>query len=106
VRCSAIQASADGCLELPRGEPVLGRIRRQARAEEPVPDRDPAGYVDGLGIRATAHAGSLRRATRHLEERLRAEIIAGLEAEWRKQTGRPMTAEALDRVLRRYPGDI
>jgi hypothetical protein len=42
---------------------------------------------------------------RHLNERLRAEFIAGAEEEWRKRTGRPMTAEELQRVLRRYQGD-
>jgi len=26
------------------------------------------------------------------------------EAEWRKRTGRPMTRDELERVLRRYPG--
>ena len=41
-----------------------------------------------------------------LNERLRAEWIAGAEEEWRKRTGRPMTAEELERVLRRYPGDV
>ena len=42
----------------------------------------------------------------HLNQRLRAEYIAGAEEEWRKRTGRPMTAEELQRVLRRYPGDV
>jgi hypothetical protein len=37
--------------------------------------------------------------------RLRAEFIAGAEEEWRKRTGRPMTAEELERVVRRYSGD-
>jgi hypothetical protein len=41
---------------------------------------------------------------RRPDERLRAEYIAGAEGEWRKRTGRPMTREALERVLRRYPG--
>ena len=41
-----------------------------------------------------------------LNERLRAEFIAGAEAEWRKRTGRPMTREELVRVLRRYLGDL
>lgn len=40
---------------------------------------------------------------RRLDDRLRAEYIAGAEAEWRKGTGRQMTAEELERVLRRYP---
>ena len=51
----------------------------------------------------------LKRATRpvderdwqhHLNERLRTEWIAGAEEEWRKRMGR------LERVLRRYPGDV
>jgi len=41
-----------------------------------------------------------------LNERLRAECIGGAEQEWRKRTGRLMTAAELERVLRRYPGDI
>ena len=43
---------------------------------------------------------------RYMSRRLRAEFIAGAEEEWRKRTGRPMTAEELERVLRRYPGDV
>jgi hypothetical protein len=43
---------------------------------------------------------------RRLNLRLRAEFIAGAEEEWRKRTERPMTAEELERVLRRYPGDM
>jgi len=43
---------------------------------------------------------------RRLNERLRAEWIAGAEEEWRRRTGRSMTAEELERVLRRYPGDV
>lgn len=42
---------------------------------------------------------------RRLNERLRAEYMAGAEAEWRKRTGRPMMAGELERVLRRYTGD-
>jgi hypothetical protein len=42
---------------------------------------------------------------RRLNERLRAEWIAGADEEWRMRTGRPMTAEELQRVLRSYPGD-
>jgi len=41
---------------------------------------------------------------RRLNERLRAAWVAGAETEWRKATGRPMTREELQRVLRRYPG--
>jgi hypothetical protein len=43
---------------------------------------------------------------RHMNRRLRGEFIAGAEEEWRKRTGRPMTAAELEHELRRYPGDI
>jgi hypothetical protein len=39
---------------------------------------------------------------RRLNEILRATFIAGAEEEQRKRTGRPMTAEQLERLLRRY----
>jgi hypothetical protein len=34
------------------------------------------------------------------------EFVAGVEEEWRKRTGRPITARELEPMLRRYPGDI
>ena len=43
---------------------------------------------------------------RRLNQRLRAEWLAGAEEEWRRRTGRPMMAAELERVLRRYPGDV
>jgi hypothetical protein len=49
--------------------------------------------------------GDKRTTRSDLNERLRAEWIAGAEEEWRQRNGRPMTAEELRRVLRRYPGD-
>ena len=51
-------------------------------------------------------ADSTQDGRQRLRERLRAEWIAGAEEEWRQRTGRPMTAEELERVLRRYPGDV
>ena len=51
-------------------------------------------------------ADSTQDRRQRLRERLRAEWIAGAEEEWRQRTGRPMTAEELERVLRRYPGDV
>jgi len=53
---------------------------------------------------ATDKEKSARR--RRLNERLRAELIAGAEDDWPRRTGRPMTAEELQRVLKRYPGDV
>ncbi|HEV2006690.1 MAG TPA: hypothetical protein VGQ85_08770 [Candidatus Limnocylindrales bacterium] len=43
---------------------------------------------------------------RDLNRRLRVAFIAGSEERWLADHGRPMTAEELRRVLRRYPGDL
>lgn len=43
---------------------------------------------------------------RRLNERLRAEFIAGAEEDSRRRLGRSLTKEELERVLRRYPGDV
>ena len=47
-----------------------------------------------------------RNRRQRFKERARAEYIAGAKDDWRRRMGRPMTAEELERVLRRYPGDI
>jgi hypothetical protein len=47
-----------------------------------------------------------RENRRRLNVRLRMEWIAGAEGEWRRRTGRPMTAEELRRVVQQYPGDV
>jgi hypothetical protein len=49
---------------------------------------------------------NIETAAKRFKERARAEYLAGAEEEWRPRTGRPMTAEELERVLRRYPGDV
>jgi hypothetical protein len=41
-----------------------------------------------------------------LNERLRAEFIAGAEEDSRRRLGRGLTREELKRVLRRYQGDV
>ena len=46
-----------------------------------------------------------RNRRQRFKERARLEYLSGAEKEWRKRTGRPMTAEELERALRRYPGD-
>ena len=57
-------------------------------------------HPERLGVAATR----LRRE--RLRVRLRIEWLAAAEEEHRRRTGRPMTAEELERVLRRYPGDV
>lgn len=43
---------------------------------------------------------------RRMNLRLRAEFIAGTEEDSRKRLRRGLTKEELERVLRRYPGDV
>ena len=57
-----------------------------------------------MNIDRSAHPDEAANRRHQLNERLRAEFVAGAEEEWRKRTGRPMTAEELERVLRRHPG--
>jgi hypothetical protein len=68
-------------------------VKRPKVIEGSVTDHRPAGDSD------------LERRQR-LRERLRVEYVAGVEEDWRKRTGRPMTAAELELVLRRYPGDV
>ncbi len=49
---------------------------------------------------------ALRNRRRRFKERARTEYVKGVEEQHRRITGRPMTAEELERVLRRYPGDV
>ncbi len=57
-----------------------------------------------MTVRADREQSDRRR--RRLNQRLRAEYIAGADEEWRERTRRPMTAEELERVLRRYPVNV
>jgi hypothetical protein len=41
-----------------------------------------------------------------LNQRLRQSFIEGAEEDSRRRLGRGLTAEELERVLRRYPGDV
>lgn len=44
--------------------------------------------------------------SRSLSERLRAAFAEGAEEDSRRRLGRGLTREELERVLRRYPGDL
>jgi len=59
--------------------------------------------VDDLEARA-ADADHERRA--RLNQRLRQAFIEGAEQDSRLRLGRGLTAEELERVLWRYPGDV
>jgi hypothetical protein len=41
-----------------------------------------------------------------LNQRLRAAFIAGADEDSRRRLGRGLTRDELDRVLKRYPGDL
>jgi hypothetical protein len=43
---------------------------------------------------------------RRMNLRLAPSSSQALKEAWRKRTGRPMTTEELERVLRRYPGVV
>jgi hypothetical protein len=45
-------------------------------------------------------------ARKRLNERLRAEFLAGAEEQSRRRLGRGLTREEVERVTRRYPGDL
>jgi hypothetical protein len=62
-------------------------------------DANRGRYRDHLGMEEH------RNRRQRFKERARAEYLTGVEEEWRLRTGLPMTAEELERVLRRYPGD-
>jgi hypothetical protein len=79
------------------------------RATSPIragPCARPNAWRAAISPRQNARTAPSDPDSRRLNERLRAEWVAGAEEEWRKRTGRPMTAEDLERVLKRYPGDM
>jgi hypothetical protein len=51
-------------------------------------------------------AGDRDQRRERLRERARAEFVTGAEDDHRRLTGRSMTTEELERVLRRFPGDV
>jgi hypothetical protein len=61
---------------------------------------------EAAAVMSGKRAESIDEHRQELRERLRAEWIAGAEAEWRRLRGRPMTAGELKRLLRRYSGDV
>jgi hypothetical protein len=73
-------------------------VRRSSGARD-----SSSASADGSDPRTTADEQE-RRA--RLEQRLRQSYIEGAEVDMRRLLGRGLTAEELDRVLRRYPGDL
>ena len=57
-------------------------------------------YADHIGIE------TLPNRRQRFKERARADYVSGADERWRKRTGRPMNAAEIERVLRRYPGDL
>ncbi len=48
----------------------------------------------------------LRNRRQRLNERARFDYVVDAEHEWRRRHDRPMTAQDLERIVRRYPGDV
>jgi hypothetical protein len=51
-------------------------------------------------------AGDDQERRARLNQRLRQAFIEGAEVDMRRLLGRGLTVEELERVLRRYPGDL
>ena len=58
------------------------------------------------GQRSLKKTLSAEDRRRRLNERARSEFIAGAEEDSRRRLGRGLTKAELERVLRRYPGDV
>ena len=56
-------------------------------------------------LKARAASGDQERRER-LDKRLRATFVEGAEEDSRRRLGRGLTAEELERILWRYPGDV
>jgi hypothetical protein len=76
-------------------------------------DLRDCGNRSAADCRLGVHDGSINDAgarevdpRRRLNHRLRAAFIAGAEEDSRRRLGRGLTREELERVLRRYPGDV
>lgn len=75
-----------------------GQLTEDGRNGDRRPDpRSPSGLV---------WHRALRGRRERFKERAKAGYLAGAEEEWRRWTGRSMTAEELARVVRPYPGDL
>ena len=69
-------------------------------------DRRAVRGKEAAAVVSGKRADPVQDRRQRLRERLRAEWVAGAEQEWFQRNGRPMTAAELERVLRRYPGDV
>jgi hypothetical protein len=68
--------------------------------------RRPNSLEAGMRTLTTRPIKAERNRRQRFNERARLEYLAGAEQDWRRRTGRLMSGEELERVLRRYPGDI
>lgn len=80
-------------------KPVRGETDHSLLMQE-----DPTDLVTGDPERHVADTDHARRA--RLTQRLRQAFIAGAEEDSRRRLGRGLSAEELERVLWRYPGDL
>jgi hypothetical protein len=67
--------------------------------------RTTKGENVGVNEQPRQQTGSASRR-KGLNRRLRVAFIAGAEERSRREVGRGLSEEELERVLRRYPGDV
>src|ERR1019366_3032745 len=87
----------------PRPPPPAGRHKGPV-TEQKMRTAGLTSLSMGDPERHVARPDPARRA--RLNQRLRAAFIEGAEVDMRRLLGRGLTAEELERVLRRYPGDL
>jgi len=110
-----VRAPCDGMIGCPTNLPNVMTWHRSGRSSDG--RSSPAtcssswrpSRLDALSIFTTGRpdvsAAPPDERRQRLREGMRAEFIAGADEECRRRTGRPTTAEELERVLRRYLGD-
>jgi hypothetical protein len=62
--------------------------------------------MDGVAAGVSVERRDAARRGADLNRRLRAAFVEGAEEDSRRRLGRALTREELERVLRRYPGDV
>jgi hypothetical protein len=76
-------------------------------AEERTRTADSRATDENVGVnREPSQPTDRSNRIRELNRRLRVAFIAGAEERSRREAGRGLTEQELERVLRRYPGDL
>jgi hypothetical protein len=82
------------------------RARLNQRLRQSFIEGAEVDMLVGVEDRQQRPADAQRERRTRLNQRLRQAFIAGAEADMRRLLGRGLTSDELERVLRRYPGDV